>query len=1061
MVITGFDLSTIKDSQNKHWSKKFFINRPTIISKEETLGNRIEKIKKVQILKDQRTPFLLYVEHSHNEIWGAELPGHPDLEKINEICFFDRLKSICEGDCYNFRYAKSLRDYGEKPLTPIEVRLKEGLIKAGLSFEPQVKIGRFIVDFLINHEGKKLIVEADGQQYHVPDKDKLRDEEIYNEFQMETIRFGGSKIIQNVGICISEIQEKLKGLNSSLPNYGYEDLEYLDDSQKSAIEHEFGSARVVAPAGSGKTKVLVNRVIRLLNEGIKPSGILCLAFNRDAADQLQSRLKQLRVKVSSPRYSNESTVNVATFNSLGIYVLRRFASIEDGVLTEKQQKKIAEQIFKETFKEKGVELRPLRGYDPYEDFFKGMSKVKAGLSSPLEQEIEIKVKEDESVKTPFSPIFDRVEEQSLKTNQVSFEGQIYYAVKHLLSNYKNRNILQDTFSHLIVDEYQDLNPAQVALLRILVAKQKEVFAVGDDDQLIYSWRHVDPNNILGFEKFFPSMGDYPLSINYRCAKKILKTTSQLIQYNNPHRLEKKIEPYHKNPDGSTNLYIGDELFKQMEWVIEHIKESKEKKSASYSSFAILTRYNATQFIIAYALDKAGIPRTKLKHTDSLYNMKVVEVLISYVKVITNPKTSEPEDWIKIINEPNRYLTNKFVGELKGKVSVYSYLKAILKLESKLLEKPPFDADLEKPKKAPPPRVKYEGGELTSIPKSLGEKWRSKHLRDFLSDLDYFSKELKNKSPTEIIEAIMDSFQFSKREEATNSNAEDLADDLILDLIKEDARQFSDLHEFYKYVAEQKELDEESSMEKNSEQEKTSNLDTAEETSKVTISSIHRAKGKEWENVVLFDLHDPNKTSKGESDKKIDRSDIEERRVHYVGMTRARLNLFVTGRIKNRSPFMEEAFVWPELLKKKDKALPFLENRTKVLRKEIAEIKSELEPLKNFKEVNLNEQRKLKQLIESSNNSLQRAHKMQTGSIFGQVLSGKPSEKMKHERIRGIQQQLDNYKTEFQVVLNQSKRDIGSEKKEKKKLIKKKKAEVKSFQPMIEILSKIYENTLEG
>ena len=111
-------------------------------------------------------------------------------------------------------------------------------------------------------------------------------------------------------------------------------------------------------------------------------------------------------------------------------------------------------------------------------------------------------------------------------------------------------------------------------------------------------------------------------------------------------------------------------------------------------------------------------------------MKVVEVLISYIKVITNLKNSEPEDWIKIINEPNRYLKNEFVRELKGKISVYSYLKAILKLESKLLEKTSFSTDLDTPKKEAPPKVKYEDGELTSIPKSLGKNGGPNILGNF-------------------------------------------------------------------------------------------------------------------------------------------------------------------------------------------------------------------------------------------------------------------------------------------------------------------------------------------
>ena len=143
----------------------------------------------------------------------------------------------------------------------------------------------------------------------------------------------------------------------------------------------------------------------------------------------------------------------------------------------------------------------------------------------------------------------------IKFGHLNVDGQIYSAVGALLSNYVERNKLQDSYSHLVVDEYQDLNQVQVSLLRIIVAKRKEIFAVGDDDQLIYSWRHVESSNILDFGNPFPSMENYPLSINYRSSKKVIEVTKRLIKYNNPHRLDKDIIAYERNPEGQAKLFF--------------------------------------------------------------------------------------------------------------------------------------------------------------------------------------------------------------------------------------------------------------------------------------------------------------------------------------------------------------------------------------------------------------------------------------------------------------------------------------------------------------------------
>ena len=299
-----------------------------------------------------------------------------------------------------------MKDYGKKPLTPIEKLLKDGLLREKFQFEPQVTIGKYIVDFLISYKDTQLIVEADGAQYHIPEKDEERDKAIYEEYGIETLRFGGSEIIVNLEDCISRVKERLQSIETFRKQYGFEDLERLDDSQKNAIEHGYGSARIVAPAGSGKTKVLVNRVVKLINRGVRPEGILCLAFNSDAVSQLEDRLGSLGINVKRPQQERDNpAVTVATFNSLGLSILRKIAVIQNKPLSEVEEKKIARKVFQEIFANSEIKFVSLRNHDPWEDFFKKTSKIKAGLADPHKEDLEVKQNNDDTKTIPIEPLF--------------------------------------------------------------------------------------------------------------------------------------------------------------------------------------------------------------------------------------------------------------------------------------------------------------------------------------------------------------------------------------------------------------------------------------------------------------------------------------------------------------------------------------------------------------------------------------------------------------------------------------------------------------------------------
>ena len=1046
LVITGFETHNEEIDIPKHWSQSFVSSPPIIIARTASIADGEIILSKVQKIKDKRTPFLLHIEYTREEIWRAQESGYPDSNKINSICFLDRLKSICEGDCYNFQYTQTLNDIGEKPLTPIEKKLSKAMMKGGLAFETQVKVGRYFVDFLVESNGKKLIVEADGLKYHVPAKDAKRDKDIKNDFKLKTIRFGGSLIHRNAPHCVKKIKETLDNISTNTKNIGFEDFDQLDDSQVAAINHGYGSARIVAPAGSGKTKVLINRVVKLINRGVDPNGILCLAFNKDAADQLAERLTALGVSVKKAQKKENESVTVATFNALGLALLQKNGGIRNDPLLEKDERALAEKVFAGL----GIELKSFRGHDHWEKFFKALSRIKSGLSNPLEEDLEIKISDEKIQSVPLEPIFRQFEQLCFEKTQVSFDGQIYVAILRLLSDHNFRNEVQDSFSHIIVDEFQDLSHAQIGLLRLLAAKESEVYAVGDDDQLIYSWRHVDTKNILNFEQYFPSMATYPLSTNYRCAKTVIDVTKRLIKYNLGHRIEKEIQAFHKNPLGSTDLFCSDKLFEQLNWIVKNIKKIKKRDSASYSSFAILTRYNAQQFLLAYALDKANIPRTRLRKSHSLYKRGVVNVLLSYITIINDPANASALRWTTILNQPNRYLTNAFLKELGKRKHPFSYLKAVIKFQNRSHKKrSASDEDDE------PLAVKYNGGTLIKLPKSLGETWRANHLEKLLLDTEEITKKSKSQKPAEIIEQILDRFKFSQKEESKLSNADDLADDLILSLIKEDSRQFNKISEFLDYSEEQILLEERENQEDNKEKKVV--------LSAVTISSIHTSKGKEWDNVIIFDEHDTAKIKKKTKEDKIDSSKIEERRVFYVAMTRARLNLLVTGRSQNRSRFIEEAFVWKNLLKE--------DSPKKVIKENIVKLKNDLEKQQrqlsetrqrgnHFLQTNLEKQEteSLKKL--ALEEALMSGFELQTGSIIGQIFTGKASERSKQLRIASIESQLERTTKEIEEIEINLIRDISGEEKLIESEITNLKTKVTKFKNMQQVLLKLYDSKLE-
>ncbi|MEA2684849.1 MAG: ATP-dependent helicase UvrD/PcrA, partial [Actinomycetota bacterium] len=290
----------------------------------------------------------------------------------------------------------------------------------------------------------------------------------------------------------------------------------LAPDQLAAVAHGAGPARVIAPAGSGKTRVLTERLRHLVvDRNFETETVLAVAYNRKAREEMEERCTAFR-----PR--------VRTLNALGLALLTEArGGRAPGVLDERDVRDLVTSLVP----------KPRRrvNTDPIGPYLDGLSLIRLGLRDPV-------AVEDSRDDVPgLADAFLPFRQQLAARGVVDFDDQVYGAIEVLLADGDFRRHAQAGCRHLLVDEFQDLTPAHVLLLRLLATPALDVFGVGDDDQVIYGHAGADPDFLVHFDRLFPAAADHPLEVNYRCPAEVVGAARHLLSYNR-RRVAKEIRP---------------------------------------------------------------------------------------------------------------------------------------------------------------------------------------------------------------------------------------------------------------------------------------------------------------------------------------------------------------------------------------------------------------------------------------------------------------------------------------------------------------------------------------
>jgi DNA helicase-2/ATP-dependent DNA helicase PcrA len=425
-------------------------------------------------------------------------------------------------------------------------------------------------------------------------------------------------------------------------------LDKLNPEQKKAVQCTEGPLLVFAGAGSGKTRVITNRIAYLIiQKKVSPSNILALTFTKKAAGEMQERVVKILEELN---FKSKEIPTIGTFHSLGALLLRQNSgevgldknfSIYDTDDVEKLIKEIMEEQQIDT---KQIKPKAVMSY---------IETAKNNLVSPRDYSLHY----GGFIEDIVSEIYPVYQKQLKSQNAVDFGDLLYLTVKMFEENPKVLEKYQEKFKYILIDEYQDTNTVQYKLARLLSDKYKNICVVGDDDQGIYAWRGADIRNIQQFEKDFPDVTVVKLEQNYRSSANVIKAAGSVISRNSL-RVEKKL--WTEKEGGETiSMYQSQDQNDEAAYIAEEILKI-QRREGSNADIAVLYRTNYQSRVLEEELLRNGLPY-KLVGGFRFYERKEIKDILSYMRVLYNIK--DDLSLSRIINTPARKVGPKSVEEI--------------------------------------------------------------------------------------------------------------------------------------------------------------------------------------------------------------------------------------------------------------------------------------------------------------------------------------------------------------------------------------------------------------
>lgn len=594
----------------------------------------------------------------------------------------------------------------------------------------------------------------------------------------------------------------------------------LNPDQAQAVNHVSGPALVIAGAGAGKTRVVTMRIAELLKKGISPEKILAVTFTNKAAQEMKERVDLLC----------QEWILVTTFHSLGAMLLRE--SIEslgyDSRFTIYDEED-CQKLLKSCIEEAGLDLKT---YKP-----KQVKYLISGAKNRLKGEKE--AKNDPILSSEldghFPAIYTRYQKHLRTSNALDFDDLIYLPVKLFQDHKEILKEYQERWSHLLIDEYQDINEAQYLIAHLLTARHKNIFAVGDPDQSIYSWRGANLNNILNFEKDHAGATLIRLEQNFRSTKRILRAANHVIK-NNTERYDKELwsDGIEGNLPKILRLPTDGHEAKEISRLI---KSHLEQDGIPLNEIVIFYRTNAQSRLFEDALIREGLPYIIIGGI-SFYQRREIKDLLAYLRVVQSD--ADYISFSRTINLPKRGI---------GQTTLSKLWQGAL------------DAN--------EPILRY-----CTHATGLGKKQTS-GLQSYLELIDHLRRA---QSLSELLSDLIDHSNYLDFLRLDPENYQDRKENI--DQLVAKAAEWEQTHPEPSLNAFLEEL----SLQPNANKESSAG--------KIHLMTLHNGKGLEFDLTFLAGMEEglfPHINSQG------DLSKIEEeRRLCYVGMTRAKKHLYITS-----------------------------------------------------------------------------------------------------------------------------------------------------------------------